>query len=107
MIFIWWRTPDRDRRSVIDALTLTVGLALLSWIYLAAPYVHASGLSGLQKSVAIAYPLGDVLVLAMLARMLAPGMGRSRSVQILTVSAVAVLASDTAYGLIELHGIVP
>ena len=105
VIFIWWRTPDRDRRSVIDALTLTVGLALLSWIYLVSPYVHASGLSGLQKSVAIAYPLGDVLVLAMLARMLAPGMGRSRSVQILTVSAVAVLASDTAYGLIELHGI--
>jgi len=105
LIFIWWRTPDRDRRSVIDALTLTVGLALLSWIYLVAPYVHDSGLSGLQKSVAIAYPLGDVLVLAMLARMLAPGMGRSRSVQILTVSAVAVLASDTAYGLIELHGI--
>ena len=105
LTFVWSRTPDRDRRSVIDALTLTVGLALLSWIYLVSPYVHASGLSGLQKSVAIAYPLGDVLVLAMLARMLAPGLGRSRSVQILTVSAVAVLASDTAYGLIELHGI--
>src|ERR1700722_2240682 len=73
MIFIWWRTPDRDRRSVIDALTLTVGLALLSWIYLVSPYVHNSGLSWLQRSVAMAYPLGDVLVLAMLARMLAPG----------------------------------
>ncbi len=36
LIFIWWRTPDRDRRSLIDALTLTVGLALLSWIYLIA-----------------------------------------------------------------------
>jgi diguanylate cyclase (GGDEF)-like protein/PAS domain S-box-containing protein len=105
MIFIWWRTPDRDRRSVIDALTLTVGLALLSWIYLVSPYVHNSGLSWLQRSVAMAYPLGDVLVLAMLARMLAPGMGRARSVQILTVGAVAVLTSDTAYGLIELHGI--
>ncbi len=105
LIFIWWRTPDRDRRSVIDALTLTVGLALLSWIYLVSPYVHAAGLSGLQKSVAIAYPLGDVLVLAMLTRLLAPGVGRCRAVQILTVSAVAVLASDTAYGLIELHGI--
>ena len=67
--------------------------------------MHDSGLSGLQKGVAIAYPLGDVLVLAMLARMLAPGMGRSRSAQILTVDALAVLASDTAYGLIELHGI--
>ena len=72
-IFIWWRTPDRDRRSLIDALTLTAGLALLSWIFLILPYVHNEGLSWLQKTVAIAYPLGDVLVLAMLARLLAPG----------------------------------
>lgn len=30
LTFIWWRTPDRDRRSLIDAMTLTAGLALLS-----------------------------------------------------------------------------
>ena len=76
LIFIRWRTPDRDRRSLIDALTLTAGLALLSWIYLILPYVHNPGLTWLQKSVAIAYPLGDVLVLAMIARLLAPGTGR-------------------------------
>ena len=79
LIFIRWRTPDRDRRSLIDALTLTAGLALLSWIYLVLPYVHNPALSWLQKSVAIAYPLGDVLVLAMLARLLAPGTARTRS----------------------------
>ena len=50
LIFIWWRTPDRDRRSLIDALTLTVGLALLSWIYLILPYVHNPALSWMQKS---------------------------------------------------------
>ncbi len=104
LIFIWWRTPGGDRRSVIDALTLTVGLALLSWIYLVSPYVHNSGLSWLQKSVAIAYPLGDVLLLAMLARLLAPGIGRARSVQLLTLGIIGALISDTAYGLIELHG---
>ena len=85
LIFIWWRTPDRDRRSLIDALTLTAGLALLSWIYLILPYVHNPQLSWLQKSVAIAYPLGDVLVLAMLARLLAPGSWRTRTVQFLTL----------------------
>ena len=71
LVFILWRTPDRDRRSLIDALTLTAGLAMLSWIYLILPNVHTPGLSWLQKSVAIAYPLGDVLVLAMIARLLA------------------------------------
>ena len=91
LIFIWWRTPDRDRRSLIDALTLTAGLALLSWIYLILPYVHNPELSWLQKSVAIAYPLGDVLVLAMLARLLAPGAGRARCVQFLTLGIIGAL----------------
>jgi diguanylate cyclase (GGDEF)-like protein/PAS domain S-box-containing protein len=104
LIFIWWRTPGGDRRSVIDALTLTVGLALLSWIYLVSPYVHNPELAWLQKSVAIAYPLGDVLLAAMLARLLAPGTGRARCVQLLTLGIVGALVSDTAYGLIELHG---
>ncbi|HET6191113.1 MAG TPA: EAL domain-containing protein, partial [Trebonia sp.] len=104
LIFIFWRTPDHDRRSLIDALTLTVGLALLSWIYLILPNFHVSGLSWLQKSVAIAYPLGDVLVLAMIARLLAPGTARARSVQLLTLGTVGMLASDVSYGLQQLHG---
>jgi diguanylate cyclase (GGDEF)-like protein/PAS domain S-box-containing protein len=105
LIFIWWRTPDRDRRSLIDALTLTVGLALLSWLYLILPYVHNPGLTWLQKSVSIAYPLGDVLVLAMIARLLAAGAGRTRSVQLLTLGTVGLLASDVAFGLFQLYGV--
>ncbi len=104
LIFIRWHTPDRDRRSLIDALTLTVGLALLSWIYLILPYVHNPALSWLQKSVAIAYPLGDVLVLAMLARLLAPGTARTRSVQLLILGSAALLGSDVWFGLILLYG---
>ena len=98
LIFIWWRTPDRDRRSLIDALTLTAGLGLLSWIYLILPYVHNPDLSWLQKSVAIAYPLGDVLMLAMIARLLAPGTARTRCVQLLTLGVLGCLASDVAFG---------
>jgi diguanylate cyclase (GGDEF)-like protein/PAS domain S-box-containing protein len=104
LTFIWWRTPDRDRRGLIDALTLTVGLALVSWIYLILPYAHNPALSWLQKMVAIAYPLGDLLVLAMLARLLAPGAARTRSVQLLTLGTVGMLVSDVSYGLIQLYG---
>jgi len=104
LIFIRWRTPDRDRRSLIDALTLTAGLALLSWIYLVLPYVHDPGLTWLQKSVAIAYPLGDVLVLAMIARLLAPGTAQARCVQLLTLGVLGLLAADVSFGLLQLHG---
>jgi diguanylate cyclase (GGDEF)-like protein/PAS domain S-box-containing protein len=104
LVFIYWRTPDGDRRSLIDALTLTAGVALLSWTFLIRPYVHNPALSGLQKGVAIAYPLGDVLMLALLARLLAPGSGRTRCVQFLTLGAVACLVSDASFGAIQLHG---
>jgi diguanylate cyclase (GGDEF)-like protein/PAS domain S-box-containing protein len=104
LLFIRRRAPHGDLRSLIDALTLTVGLALLSWTFLIRPDVANTGLSGLQKAVAIAYPLGDVLLLALLARLLAPGAGRIRSVQLLTVGAVACLVSDSAFTAIQLTG---
>ena len=104
LIFIRWRTAGRDRRSLLDALTLTVGLALLSWIYLILPYVHNPALSWVQKAFAISYPLGDVLILAMLARLLAAGSGTGRSMQMLTVGTAGLLASDVSFGLIQLHG---
>jgi diguanylate cyclase (GGDEF)-like protein/PAS domain S-box-containing protein len=104
LIFIRWRTPDHDRRSLIDALTLTAGLGLLSWLYLVLPYADNPALSWLQKTVAIAYPLSDVLVLAIVARLLAPGSWRSRSVQLLALGIVGQLVSDTSFGLIQLYG---
>jgi len=104
LIFIYLRTPGGDRRSLIDALTLTAGVALLSWTFLMRPFVDNAELSGLEKSVAIAYPLGDVLLLALLVRLLAPGIRRCRSVQLLTVGTVALLAADTAYQAAQVQG---
>ncbi|MHC3391045.1 putative bifunctional diguanylate cyclase/phosphodiesterase [Streptomyces lavendulocolor] len=102
--FVHWRTGWRDRASLVDALTLTVGLALLVWLYLIEPYAQASGLTWVQKAFSIAYPLGDILVLAMLLRLLAGRGGKSLSLLLLTTGTLALLAADVAYGLIQLHG---
>jgi diguanylate cyclase (GGDEF)-like protein/PAS domain S-box-containing protein len=104
LIFIKCRSPDKDRRSLTDALTLTAGLALLSWTFLIRPYVHNPDLNGLQKIVTIAYPLGDVLTLALIARLLAPGTGRTRCVQLLTLGSFGCLVSDVAFDAVQLHG---
>ncbi|MFJ9902560.1 putative bifunctional diguanylate cyclase/phosphodiesterase [Streptomyces sp. NPDC101152] len=102
--FVHWRTGRRDRGSLVDALTLTVGLALLSWLFLIEPYAHAPGLTWVQKAFSMAYPLGDILVLAMLLRLLADRGGKSPSLMLLTVGTVGLLSADVAYGLIQLHG---
>ena len=98
-IFIRWRTGGGDRRSLIDALTLTAGLAMLTWIYLIIPYANSPSLSWLQKCFAMAYPLGDLLVLSMLARLLGQGSNRVWSVQLLTIGTTGMLVSDVSYSL--------
>jgi diguanylate cyclase (GGDEF)-like protein/PAS domain S-box-containing protein len=102
--FVHWRTGWRDRASLVDALTLTVGLALLSWLFLIDPYARAAGLTWWQKAFAIAYPLGDILVLAMLLRLLVGRGGKSRSLMLLTAGTLGLLTADVLYGLIQLNG---
>jgi diguanylate cyclase (GGDEF)-like protein/PAS domain S-box-containing protein len=102
--FVHWRTSWRDRASLVDALTLTVGLALLSWLFLIDPYARIEGLTWVQKAFAIAYPLGDILVLAMLLRLLVGRGGKSRSLILLTAGTVGLLTADVLYGLIQLNG---
>jgi diguanylate cyclase (GGDEF)-like protein/PAS domain S-box-containing protein len=104
LIFIRRRSAGHDRRSLLDALTLTVGLALLCWLFVVVPYFHRGGLSWPQKTVAAAFPVGDVLVLAMLTRLVAPGGWRTRSVQLLGLGGLALLGSDVAFSLLHLHG---
>jgi diguanylate cyclase (GGDEF)-like protein/PAS domain S-box-containing protein len=91
------RNTARDRSAVIDSLILTVGLALLSWIFLVAPNIHASGLSPLAKVVSVAYPLGDILLLAAAIRLAVDAGKRAPAFFLLVGSLVALLITDCAY----------
>jgi diguanylate cyclase (GGDEF)-like protein/PAS domain S-box-containing protein len=102
VVFIRYRT-GRDRDGMLDALIVTAGLAVLSWIYLIVPMAAASD-HGFARVVSIAYPLGDVLMLAMLARLVLSAAGiRNVSLLLLTVGTAGILVSDVLYGLLQLH----
>src|SRR6266568_7163503 len=103
-LLIRHRTPGRDTASLIDATIVSTGLALLAWVFLIVPYVRDAELSTLQRVVAVAYPLADVLVLAMAAR-LAVGSGqRPRAWAIMMASLSALIAGDVVFGLLQLNG---
>ncbi|MEU6881607.1 aminotransferase class I/II-fold pyridoxal phosphate-dependent enzyme [Streptomyces sp. NPDC046712] len=102
--FIRYRAAGRDLAVALDALILTSGLALLSWVNLITPLAKSPDMTWIEKTISIAYPLGDVLMLAMLARLLVPGGFKSRSVQLLTLGTVGILASDVIYGTLQLRG---
>jgi diguanylate cyclase (GGDEF)-like protein/PAS domain S-box-containing protein len=91
------RTPQGDRAGVIDALIITLGLALLSWIFLIAPNIHAADVSAIGKAVSVAYPLGDVLVLAAAVRLAFDGGRRQASFYLLSLAVLLLLATDAAY----------
>jgi diguanylate cyclase (GGDEF)-like protein/PAS domain S-box-containing protein len=96
-------SAGRDRASLLDALTLTFGLGLLSWIFLITPYLNAGGLTLPQRLTSIGYPLGDVVILATVARLLAAAR-RTPAVVFLTLGSAGLLVADVLYGLIQLNG---
>ncbi len=104
LLLIRRRDPGRDWTSLADSAMVTIGLALLSWTFLMAPYAHDPGLHLGTKLVSIAYPLGDVLMLGMAVRMVV-GSGRRGAAYYMMISAIgAVLVTDSIYGWIQLHG---
>ncbi len=97
LLLVRRRNPDGDRAAGIDALILTVGFALLSWVILVSPNIHLSGLSLLAKSVSTAYPLGDILLLAAVIRLAVDAGKRAPAFYFLVASIVSLLIVDSAY----------
>jgi diguanylate cyclase (GGDEF)-like protein/PAS domain S-box-containing protein len=97
LILVRRRNPRGDRAGVIDSLILTVGIGLISWVFLVAPNIHLSGLTTLEKAVSAAYPLGDILLLAAAIRLAVDQGKRAPSFYLLIGSIVSLLAVDSAY----------
>jgi diguanylate cyclase (GGDEF)-like protein/PAS domain S-box-containing protein len=96
------RVPGGDRASLIDAVTVTLGVWLVSWTFLIGPNFRGSG-DLLVRLTATAYPLGDVLLLAMLAHLWSAGGFHNPAGRLLAIGTVGALAADSIYGLANLH----
>ncbi len=94
---------QRDVAGILDGLTLTAGVGLISWVYLIGPYVENPDLSPLERTISVAYPLGDIMILAVGASLIV-SVRASPAVRLLAIGGVGLLAADIAYGLIQLHG---
>src|ERR671922_1224006 len=104
LLLIRRRRAQGDRGGLVDGLILTVGLSLPQWTALMAPYVHDNELSVTAKLVSIAYPLGDVLLLAAAIRLALDSGRRAPAFYLLSSSIVLLLATDFVYGLLILNG---
>jgi signal transduction histidine kinase len=99
------RTPGTDRGSLVDASIIAIGVGVLSLVLLIEPAVAASGQSLLMRSVSVAYPVMDVLVLAVAARLVVGAGLRQRAFYLLAASLAMLLATDTAYMYLQVKGL--
>ncbi len=100
--------PDGDRVALIDAAIVLVPTTVAVWIYLVAPYARAGGSTVLEQAVAGSYPMGDLLCLAVLIRLLSGETGSWRRIPTalvaLAVGIVAMFVADIGFVLSQLHG---
>jgi len=58
------RWPSRlIRPAMLDAATITSGIAVLAWVYAIAPGLRGSGYTAFGQVVRVAYPVGDLLLI--------------------------------------------
>src|SRR6266545_3245832 len=104
LLLVRQRTPRGDRASLIDASVIAVSVGLLSWVFLIGPYAIDAQLPTLVKAVSIAYPVADLLVFGVAVRLLVVPGARPVSYYLLAASLLVVLATDSAYVLMQLTG---
>ncbi|MEV6300493.1 GGDEF domain-containing protein [Actinoplanes sp. NPDC051861] len=104
LMLIRRRTAERDWSSIVDATTLTTGMGLLAWIFMIKPAASDPSIGLLGHVASVAYPVGDVVLLAMTIRMLLAGGGRNVSFRLICAALVTFLAGDTAWAVINQAG---
>jgi diguanylate cyclase (GGDEF)-like protein/PAS domain S-box-containing protein len=104
LILIRRRSPGGNRSGLIDAMIITVGLALCSWAFVIAPYARDPSLTIVQKAVSIAYPAMDVGLLAVAVRLAVDGGLSKASLRMLLLGIIPLIVTDSIYSLLTLNG---
>jgi diguanylate cyclase (GGDEF)-like protein len=102
VLLIRARRSNDDWGGVIDSTIVTVGLGLVCWVFLMRPTVLDSTDPLLDRLVGLAYPLFDVLLLGLLARLVfAPG-ARTAAYRLLSLAVILTLLADGAFDVMTL-----
>jgi diguanylate cyclase (GGDEF)-like protein len=100
LIFVRTRRSGRDVAALLDASIIATGAGVLAAVFLIAPLTHDSTLSLAGKVVSSAYPLGDLFLLGVIARMYAAPGARTAAYRLLTASLGITLVVDVIWNLV-------
>lgn len=94
------RRSGSDRAAILDAAILTTGIAVPATVFVIGPLSAEAGLSTFARFVASAYPLGDLFLLAALARMFTSPGARNNAYRLLMAALVITALTDAAWNVL-------
>jgi signal transduction histidine kinase/CheY-like chemotaxis protein len=89
-----------DMTLFVDTATITTGMALLVWIFIIQPITIHPDITFMARMVPCVYPLGDVIVLGMMVRLLLGSGVRSWSCWLLICSLFSFLLADIGWAVV-------
>ena len=104
LIMVRTRRAGRDVTALLDAAIIATGAAVVAGVFLIAPLAQSSDLTVFGKVVSSAYPLGDILLIAVIVRMWAAPGAQTASYRLLVSGLSATLAADVIWNVSEMNG---
>ena len=96
-VLVHSRRPERDPAGLIDSAIVTLGVGLLAWVFVADPILDDSSTPWLERAIAAAYPAGDIILLALVVRLVAAPGTRSPAFRLLVCAIVPLIIADTLF----------
>lgn len=101
MLLGWSRTGLRNWASMVDATTIATGFGLLAWVFVIHPALGRPEVGVGAEIWMLLFPSGDLLMIAMLVRLMIGGGARSASFRLLTASLLVTLAGDITWAILD------
>ncbi len=101
------RKTRREWSSVVDAMMISTGVGLLAWVAVIRPALGDPTYTPLGQAVTIAYPIGDLVMLAMVVRLVAGSGARGPAFHLLGASVSAFLLGDTTWAVLNQFNLSP
>jgi diguanylate cyclase (GGDEF)-like protein len=98
----WHRAGDRD--SLVDAFIVAIGAGVLAWVFIMSPYIFDGSMTIIETLVSLAYPVGDLLLVAVLVRLVFARGKFSISSGLLMLGMLTTLVADGGFAVTALEG---
>jgi diguanylate cyclase (GGDEF)-like protein/PAS domain S-box-containing protein len=103
VLLVRYRVRGADLTSALDGVMVAIGVGVMAWVFVMAPYAHDRTLSVAARLVPIAYPALDLLLVAVVVRLLLSRGVRNPSFRLLAASVLSLLVADGFFAVATVH----